>query len=110
MSKIVRENKDFCNIIRPSEDIKKLEFNQYSKSDNAPFIIYADLECIIGKIDESENNPEKSSAVKVSEYIPSGFSMSAISSLRSIENKYDVYRDKDYMKRFCEFLEKTQWK
>ena len=35
----------------PSEDTKILEFNQYQKSDNATFIDYADLECIIEKID-----------------------------------------------------------
>ena len=32
----------------PSEDIKMLEFNQYQKSDKAPFVIYSDLvECLI---------------------------------------------------------------
>ena len=30
--------------------------------------------------------------------------MSTISSFRSIENKHDVYRGKDCMKEFCEFL------
>ena len=45
------ENKDFCNIVMPSEDTKILEFNQYQKSDKAPFIIYADLECLTEKID-----------------------------------------------------------
>ena len=30
--------------------------------------------------------------------------MSTISSFRSIENKHDVCRGKDCMKRFCEFL------
>ena len=30
--------------------------------------------------------------------------MSTISSFRSIENKYDVYRGKDCMKKFCESL------
>ena len=30
--------------------------------------------------------------------------MSTISSFRSIENKQDVYRGKDCMKKFCEFL------
>ena len=42
----------------PSQDTKILEFNQYQKSDKAPFIIYADLECIIEKIDGCKNNPE----------------------------------------------------
>ena len=42
--KKVCENKDFCNVVMPSEDTKILEFNKYQKSDKAPFIIYADLE------------------------------------------------------------------
>ena len=45
------ENKYFCDAIMPSENTKKLEFNQYQKSDKAPFIIYADFECIIENID-----------------------------------------------------------
>ena len=45
--KNVCENKDFCNIVMPSEDTKILEFNQYQNFDKAPFIIYADLECLI---------------------------------------------------------------
>ena len=32
------------------------------------------------------------------------YSMSTISLFISIENKHDVYRDKDYMKQFCESL------
>ena len=42
----------------PSEDTKILKFNQYQKSDKAPFIIYADLECAIEKTDGCKNNPE----------------------------------------------------
>ena len=101
--KKVCQNKDFCKVIMAFEDTKILEFNQYQKSDKAPFIIYADLECIIEKIDGCKNNPENSSTTKVSEHIPSGFSMSTIS-FRSIENNHDVYRGKDWMKKFCESL------
>ena len=79
----------------PSEDTKILEFNQYQKSDKVPFVIYADPEFSIEKTDGCKNNPENSSTTKVSEHIPSGFSMSTISSLKSIENKHDVYRGKD---------------
>ena len=87
-----------------SDDTKILEFNQYEKSDKAPFIIYVDLECIIEKINGYKNNRENSYTINVSEHIPSGFSMSTISSFRSIENKHDAYRGKDCMKKFCEFL------
>ena len=49
----------------PFEDIKILEFNQYQKSDKAPFVTYADLECLIEKIDRCKNNPENSSTTKI---------------------------------------------
>ena len=52
------ENKNFCNVIMPSEETKILEFNQYKKSDEVPFIIYADLQCIKEEIDGCKNNPE----------------------------------------------------
>ena len=54
--KNVCENEDFCNIIRPSEDTEILEFNQYQKSDKAPFIIYADVQYITEKIDRCKND------------------------------------------------------
>ena len=34
-----------CVLSMPSKDTKILELNQYQKSDRAPFIVYADLEC-----------------------------------------------------------------
>ena len=86
-----------------SKNTKILEFNQYLKSDKAPFIIY-DFECIIEKIERCKNNPKTSSTTNVIEHFPSGFSMSTISSFRSLENKHDVYRGKGCMKNFCEFL------
>ena len=96
----VCENKKFCNIVMPSEETKILEFNQFQKSDKVPFI-YADFECLIEKSDRCKNNPEISSTTNVGKHIPSIFSMSAISSFKSIENKHDTYRGKDFMKKFC---------
>ena len=91
----------------PSEDTKILEFNQNQKSDKAPFIIYVDLQCMIEKIDGCKNNPENLSTTRVTEHIYSiSFSMPTISSLKSIENKHDVCRRGDCMKKFCESLRK----
>ena len=98
------QNKDFCDIVMPSEDTKILKFNLNQKSEKAQFIIYANLKWIIEKTDEYKNNPENWSTTKVSKHIPLRFSMSIISSFRSIENKHDVYRGKNCMKKFCEFL------
>ena len=102
----VCENKDFCSVVMPSEDTKILELNQYQKSDKGSFIIYANLECIIEKIDGCKNNPENTSDTKVSKHIPSGFPISTISSFRSIEDKHNVYICEDCTKKFCEFLRK----
>ena len=71
---------------------------------NLTILIYADLECIIEKIDGYKNNPQISSAAKVSEQIPSGSSMSTILSFTSVENENDICRGKDCMKNFCESL------
>ena len=78
----------FCNKKNKresSEDSKVLEFNQYQKPDNTSFVIYADLECLIEKTDGCKNNPENSSTTEISEHIPSGFSMSTISSSKIIK-------------------------
>ena len=37
-------------------------------------------------------------------HIPSGFSIPAISSFRSIKNSHGLYRGNDCVKSFCEFL------
>ena len=86
------------------EETRILEFHQDQKSDKPPIIIYADLERIIQKIHGCKNNPENSSTAKVSEHIPSGFSMSPISSLRIIKIKHGIYSSKDCIKKFCESL------
>ena len=44
-----------------SENNTILDFHQDYKSDKTPFIINADLESLIEKIDGSKNNPGKSS-------------------------------------------------
>ena len=88
----------------PPEETKILEFNRYQKFDKVLLIIYADLECIIKKIDGCKNNSENSSTTKVSEHIPSSLLISTISSFRSIENKHDVLTGEHFMKMFCESL------
>ena len=86
-----------------------LEFNNYQVYDKAPFIIYKDLESLIEKIVIYKNNCEKSSTTKVSKDIPSGFQFLQYGNWK-IENKHDVYRGKDCMKKFVNPWESTQWR
>ena len=62
----------------PPEDVQILEFNHYQKSDKAPFVINADLECLIEKTDRCKKNPENLSSTERGEHIPSSFSMSTM--------------------------------
>ena len=87
-----------------TEITKLSEFNHYQNADEIWFIIHADLACLILKIDGCKNNPENSSTTKVGKHISSGFSMSTISSIKSIEKKHDAYRGKDCIKKFCKSL------
>ena len=48
----------------PKEDVKKLKYNPGEKSLKAQFIVYADLECLLEKIDTCQNNPKKHSTEK----------------------------------------------
>ena len=44
----------------PDEDNKFLKYIPGEKSLKIPFTIYADLECLLQKINICQNNPEKS--------------------------------------------------
>ena len=69
-----------------------------------PYIIYADIESLIRKIDACASNPKKSSTMKIDKHITCGYSMSTIWGFDHIENKNSLYRGKDCMKKFCDSL------
>ena len=70
------------------------------KSDKITYIIYADIESLIKKIDECANNPENSSATNIGEHIPSGYSMSTIWAFDNIETSILLYWGKVVSKSF----------
>ena len=52
-----------------------LEHNPGEKSLKAPFAFYIDLECILKKLQSSQNNPKKFYTEKKARHEPSGWSM-----------------------------------
>ena len=110
-----RKNKDFREIVVPSEKDNISKFNQCMKSDKMPYIIYADIEFLIRKIDGCANNLEKSSTTKVVEHIPCGNSTSTIWGLDHVENKHTLYRGKvyaknrEYVKHIIDFEKKKKF-
>ena len=61
---------DFCPVKMPHENN-----NPGEKPLKHPFIIYADLECLLEKIDTCHNNPAKSYTEKKARHKPSGYSL-----------------------------------
>ena len=88
----------------PKEDNKILKYNHGEKSMKVPFIIYADLESLLEKINTCYNNPKKSSTTKKNKHTPSLFTHR---SFDTTKNKRDCYRGKNCMKKFCLDLKRT---
>ena len=102
--KKICENNEYCNIEIPSPNNNLIKYNQGDKSLKLPFIIYADLECILKKIDTCQNNPDLSSTTKINQHIPSGYSIYTSCSFDKSNNKLSYYRGEDCMRRFCKDL------
>ena len=98
----VCENYDYCYVEMPEEYNKILKYNEGEKSMKSPFIIYADLECLLEKTNTGYNKPEKSSkSTKINKHTPSGYSSFTHYSFDTTKNKLDYYRGKNCMKNFC---------
>ena len=61
------------------------------------FVIYADTESLLEKIDTCHSNPENSSTTKINKHIAFCFSLFMHCSFDTTNNKHDYYRGKDYM-------------
>ena len=61
----VYKNKTFHGIILLFPKNNILEFNKHMKSDKISCSIYADIECLIKKIEGCASNPEKPSTTKI---------------------------------------------
>ena len=92
---------DYCHVDIPKEDEKISKYNHEENSLKAPFIIYADLECILKKEQSRQNNPKNSYTEREAKHKPSGYSWSLICSFDATKNRYNFYRGKDFIERFC---------
>ena len=76
----------------------------------APFVIYADLECLLEKMHSCQNNPEKSYTEKKIKHTPSGYSLFTNCSFDETKNKLDCYKGEDCMEKFCKYLREHRMK
>ena len=87
-----------------NEDNKTIKYNQGEKSIKSPFIIYADLECLLEKRSTGYSNPDESSTTEINKHTPSGYSLFTHGSFHKTKNKLDYYRGDDCMEKFWKNL------
>ncbi|XP_039312526.1 uncharacterized protein LOC120359374 [Solenopsis invicta] len=84
-----------CAIILPSEDDKWLSFKNYCRKERMPFIVYADLECILEKT-EDEKNYQHHRVFSIAYYVHCAYDNSL--------SMYRFHRDKNCIAWFVEQL------
>ena len=88
----------------PTKDNNIIKYNHGEKYMKLPFVIYADLECLLEKMSTCINNPDESSTTKINKHTPSGYSIFTHCSFDESKNKLNYYRGDDCMKKFCKDL------
>ena len=86
------------------EDNNILKYSSGEKTLRVPFTIYADLKCLLQKINTCSNNPDKSYTEKKATHRPSGYSFVTCWSFDKSKNECNYYRGEDCMKIFCKDL------
>ena len=104
------ENNDYCcaEILPKLNTI--LKHNHGEKSLKTPFVIYADLECLLIKEQSCHNNPYETSTERKAMHETCGYTLSLICSFDWKENKHNFYRGRDCIKRFCSDLKELATK
>ena len=88
----------------PTKDNNTIKYNRGEKYIKLPFVVYADLECLLEKMSTCYNNPEESSTTKINKHTPSGYSIFTHCSFDKSKSKLNYYRGEDCITKFCKDL------
>ena len=80
----------------PAEKNNTLKYSEGTRSLKMPYVIYADLECLLLKKQSCRNNPDKSYTEQKARHEPCGYSLDLVSSFDIKENKQFLQRQRLY--------------
>ncbi|XP_070163544.1 uncharacterized protein [Polyergus mexicanus] len=89
-----------CAIVLPTKDDKWLEFRNYSRKERLPFVVYADLECVLKK--KEERRTSNTSIVQHHEVYSAGYY--ARCALDGVSSTYRAYRGENCVMWFVREL------
>ena len=87
LHKKICENHHYCRVEMPPKNNNIIKYNQGEKSIKLPFVIYADLACLLEKMSTCKNNPNESSTTEINKYTPFGYSIFTNCSFDQTKNK-----------------------
>lgn len=102
------KNGEAAKMELPFESKKRLKFVNYKNKIKHPYVIYADFECIVKKLEKNNDNKENSYTDKTHEHIPCGYGYYVVSLDPKYENKYYSYRGEDAHRKFVESILETE--
>ena len=88
----------------PKEGENKMAFQNFHKQMKAPYVVYADFECIVKKVHTCEPDNKKSFTVKTEKQEPCGFSYVVVRSDGQTRGPY-TYRGEDAVFVFLSWLQ-----
>ena len=97
-------NNDFCLVKIPEDKNKFISSTPGKNTLKNPFIIYADIECLLKLISTCDNGADNSFTIKTSKHIPSGYSMLISHAYDKTKSTQSVYSGEDCMDVFCHDL------
>ena len=74
------DNNDYCSVEMPTQFKKTLKYNYGEKSLKTPFVIYADLECLLLKQQSCQYNPDESYTGRKAIHKPCVYALNLVSS------------------------------
>ena len=100
--KNVCKNHDYCCIKRAKKVKDLLSYKDGEKFVKVQFIIYADMESLLQKVDVCCSNPKNSSTTKIKKHTASGYLLFMHCSFEATKNRHNYYGGKDCMEKFSE--------
>ena len=100
----VSNDHDYCYVEMANDNNKILKYNTGEKSLTVRFVIYANLECLLEEMGSLKIILENLIQRKKLSIHTSGYSLFTNCSFDAAKDKFDCYRDKDFMEKFCKDL------
>ena len=91
-----------------SKEHEKIKYLPGEKSLKAPFIICADLECLLEKMRYCQNNPKNYYTEKKVKHKPLGYAWCSICSFDDTKNICCFYRGKNCIEKFSKDLKELR--